>query len=187
MLPTPPGWQPERAAGDTQVRFGPDSKEVTVRPSTTCSTSCLAAVILGGFLPVCAADVLADARACATERDDARRLACYDAQLRPPSAGHSADNTFGMTPPLERKQHPESSAAKSIDKLTGRVVSVSHKLRGEAVFDLDNGQVWEQADAESGSRFQLNPGDSVTIKHGTFGSFWLSAPTVPAIRVRRVR
>jgi hypothetical protein len=55
-----------------------------MRQSTISSTICLAAVIFGGFLPVRAADVLADARACATERDDAaRRLACYDAQFRP--------------------------------------------------------------------------------------------------------
>jgi len=149
-----------------------------------------------------AQDVLANMRACAGERDDARRLACYDRQFQSvaeipadvsaapagpaaSSAGpgvSSPQERFGMTGELERKQGVQPPR---LEKLNGRVAAISHKLRGEAVIRLDNGQVWEEA--EAGSDLQLSPGDAVTIRRGMLGSFWLSTAKKSGLRVRRVR
>src|SRR5262245_6706922 len=71
--------------------------------------------------------LVASARACASELDDGRRLACYDKQFR------------------QGERVP--------DKLTAQIAAVSYKVPGHAVVTLDNGQVWEQADADA--RVQL--------------------------------
>jgi hypothetical protein len=159
--------------------------------------------------------VVTGMRACAAEQDDARRLNCYDKQFRqggliparadsaaaptnPPPAVASAgspspgtappaltpEQRFGLNAQLERQEHGTATEPSQLDKLSSRIAAVSYKLRGEAVVTLDNGQVWEQADTDS--RVPLQPGDAVSLRRGSLGSFWLSAPK-GGFRVRRVR
>jgi hypothetical protein len=101
--------------------------------------------------------VVAALRTCATEQDDTRRLACYDKQLR--------DTTPASWTNL-------------------RVAAVSHQARGEALITLDNGQVWQQSDMDD--HVLVEPGDSVSIRQGMLGSFWLSTPK-SGFKVRRVK
>src|SRR5262249_54513702 len=122
--------------------------------------------------------VVAGMRICASEGNDASRLACYDRQFRhgtvaqadpkagsPPTsprpAAHTPEQRFGLSPQLERAQQGAPAQPPQLARLTGRVTAVSYKLRGQAVMTLENGQVWEQADADS--RADLQAGDSVTI------------------------
>jgi hypothetical protein len=95
------------------------------------------------------------------------------------------EQRFGMSPELERQQQGAASQPPQVDRLTGRIVAVSYKLHGEAVMTLGNGQVWEQADADS--HVSVNTGDSISIRRGTLGSYWLSGPTTSSLRVRRVK
>src|SRR5262245_6605364 len=94
---------------------------------------------------------------CSTEKDDARRLACYDREVAraresvPPAAAHdtaavagtaaagtaaagtaSADDNFG-----KREDKPPEKKA-----VTATVTEVRSKPYGELVVTLDNGQVW---------------------------------------------
>jgi hypothetical protein len=94
------------------------------------------------------------------------------------------EQRFGLNPQLERKERGAAAVTTELDKLTSRIAAVSHKVRGEAVVTLENGQVWEQADADS--RVVVKEGDAVSIRRGTLGSFWLSSPA-SAFRVRRVK
>lgn len=135
--------------------------------------------------------VVAGMRACAAEQDGARRLACYDSQFRsmaaPPasaSATLSPEQRFGLNPRLERTPQGADSQPPELAKLTSRIAAVSYKLRGQAVVTLENGQVWEQADTDT--RADLQARDSITIRRGTLGSFWLSSPK-SGFRVRRVK
>ena len=150
-------------------------------------------------------DVLAEMRTCAAERDDARRLACYDTQIhRTPDAGQTthasrqqprgtaeesaqaaaaAEQQFGMNEELARKSQ-QTQTPPRLDKLRARVVAVSRKLRGEPIVTLENGQVWETADGEG--PIELKAGDVVTIWPGLLGAFRLSAGN-SIVRVRRIR
>jgi hypothetical protein len=111
-----------------------------------------------------------------------------------PSAGSAAisaappsltpEQRFGLNAQLERKEHGTATQLSQLDKLSSRIAAVSYKLRGEAVVTLDNGQVWEQAEVDS--PVTLKAGDPVSIRRGTLGSFWLSAPK-SGLRVKRVR
>ena len=95
-------------------------------------------------------------RACFTEKDDAKRLACYDTEVGKLVTGHAA---------------------------AARVVSVTHKPNGLVVVRLDDDEVWEQAD--DGPDLELAVGDSVKIERGALGSYWMSAHSSLAIKVRR--
>jgi hypothetical protein len=94
-------------------------------------------------------------RACFSEKDDARRLACYDTEV-------------GRT---------------VIGRMAAHVASVTRKPSGWVVVRLDNDEVWEQSD--DGPDLGLAVGDSVKIERGMLGSYWMSGHSSVAIKVRR--
>ena len=158
----------------------------------------LALVLAGCVPPATAQDVLANIRQCAAEPDDARRLACYDRQFRvlstnsrpqpqttpnpAPSDAATAEQRFGMNGQVERND-PTAQSPK-LDKLTDRVTAVQHKPRGEAVFKLESGQVWEEADGET--PIELKVGETITIDAGVMGAYWLLSKS-GSVRVKRTR
>lgn len=148
----------------------------------------LLALVLAGCVPLATAqDLLANIRQCAVEPDDARRLACYDRQFRVLSANSQsqpqpAEQRFGMNGQVERNDPTVQSP--KLDKLTDRVTAVQHKPRGEAVFKLESGQVWEEADGET--PIELKVGETVTIDAGVMGAYWLLSKN-GSVRVKRTR
>jgi hypothetical protein len=149
-------------------------------------------------------DIVAEMRACATEQDDTRRLACYDrtlgrtpneplntaapqAQAQPIAAGPPAvalaEQQFGMNPQLARKQGGPK-AGSSLKQIHSPVKAISRKLHGEPVVTLENGQVWEAAQGEVGD--VLKVGDVATIWAGAMGAYYLSVGN-RSTRVTRVR
>jgi hypothetical protein len=153
--------------------------------------------LLGGVV-LCAHEVFAASsglpdslQACTRERDDARRLACYDREMAQlaappvaaagappavtaPAATTSADRTFGL--PAE-KPKPQT--------LSSTVTSVNMRSDGRLLIALANGQVWVQGDAYEA--FRVAVGDAITIKPGALGSLHLYAPSGRATRVTRAR
>lgn len=117
--------------------------------------------------------------ACASERDDARRLACYDAAVAGPKHPTQAPKEpkptateFGVTGSAvarQRSQEQEQNQDEKVESLAAAVVKVSSQPRGELVVTLDNGQVWMQKKIER--YFTVKPGDKVTINAGVLGSF----------------
>jgi hypothetical protein len=163
-------------------------------------------VCLCGQLPSAfAADALARIQACAAVKEDARRLACFDQEVRSlapvpphaaaapaattvgaPAAASAPENQFGMNPALAQQQSKnQGSQPPKVRKLTGHVAAASHSALGNSVITLDNGEVWKEAEVTS--HLPFNPGDPVTIKQGLLGSFWLYTDKVPSVRVTRVR
>jgi hypothetical protein len=95
-------------------------------------------------------------RACFSEKNDARRLACYDTEVGKMVTG----------------------------RVAAHVTSVTRKPSGWLVVRLDNNEVWEQSD--DGPDLGLAVGDSVKIEKGMLGSYWMSGHSSVAIKVRRV-
>lgn len=138
--------------------------------------------------------------ACAAEPDDARRLRCFDdaaaalrgapeaasaeaagapaVASRPTSApAASAEDRFGAREKLEREE--------PLREIVAVVAAVSAKPHGELVITLENGQVW--AELATGSKVKVKPGDTVNIKAGTLGSFFLIAPNRRSTKVSRIQ
>ena len=168
------------------------------------------ALICGGMLALVSlgaaasdADTVAAIRACADEKSDAKRLACYDAvagaQPAPAVAAPSAaapsahpapatpEQSFGYRGEVAREELDRQAAAKepTIEELTAHVTAISFQPYGQFVITLDNDQVWAQKQTDT--KVKPRVGESVTIKAGTFGSFILVTPSGRSTRVARVR
>jgi len=151
---------------------------------------------------------------CARIDDDRDRLACYDAAsgrgapsgpssttavsvpaaapvvaaptvtIATPAPAKEAvvqsERNFGMS---AERQLGEQGAPKSITATVVSVTPASHINRW--VVALDNGQVWEQRETTPDAR-RPRPGDTVTIRGASLGSFLLISSR-GASRVRRIR
>jgi hypothetical protein len=99
----------------------------------------------------------------------------------PTAAAAAAEQGFGMNGQVERS-NPTTRPPK-IDHLAGRIASIRYKPRGEFILQLENGQVWEEADGEN--RVALEAGDAVTIDTGVMGAYWLGFGKHASVRVKR--
>lgn len=124
--------------------------------------------------------------ACAKERDDARRLACYDKAVAgveapvtetpsAPAAVVAPEQEFGVeggAVARQRRSEQERQSVKTeVQSITAAVTEVTSRPHGELVLSLDNGQIWVQKSPEP--RFPIKPGDRVKINAGMLGSFRL--------------
>ena len=138
-------------------------------------------------------------RACMAERDDARRLACFDreaAQLGPQSAATAtaaatpepltAEQRFGFRGEVAREAIAEKKAAvPQLERLESTVTAVARRGSIDWIVTLENGQQWAQI--STGTPYTIRVGDAVTINPGALGSFLLTGPSGRATRVRRAR
>lgn len=150
-------------------------------------------------------------RACMAERDDARRLACFDretAQLGQPSPDTAtsaapasaratapasatpepltAEQRFGFRGEVAREAIAEKKAAvPQLERLESTVTAVARRGSIDWIVTLENGQQWAQV--STGTPYTIRVGDAVTINPGALGSFLLTGPSGRATRVRRAR
>jgi hypothetical protein len=89
-----------------------------------------------------------------------------------------------MNGELKRKETGGTAEPKKLDKLRARLAAVSSRPTGEAVYSLEGGQVWVEAEPES--HIPLHAGEEVTIRRGVLGAFYLSAAEARGVRVKRV-
>ena len=139
----------------------------------------------------------ADFLACAAEKDDGRRLACFDAAVdrartapanpapAVAAAPLSQEEKFGLRGELKQEKAQKVPELQELEQLQAQVTKVSTKPHGELVVTLENGQVWTEIQTNSGAR--VKAGDRVAIKPGALGSFLLVAPNGRSARVTRVR
>jgi hypothetical protein len=126
--------------------------------------------------------------ACAGEKDDARRLACFDAavaeartQPAPPAAAVAVaaaptltkEEKFGLRGDLKQEKAKQAPELVELESVTGKVTKLAAKPHGQLIVTLDNGQVWYEIQANTGLRVKV--GDQVTIKSGALGSYSLVA------------
>jgi len=190
------------------------AREKSVRHTISALACVLAANVLPATQA--AAETLPGSiRACAAVADPTDRLACFDravAAAGAPTAAvpaaapatHAAAATtatasttvaapaltpeqqFGASPELQRQKQPQTDPAKPkpLDKLTAAVTAVRSLSTGVMILTLDNGQVWRQVEP---AVMQVKPGDPVTIKPASFGSFWMMDPSGRGCRVKRTQ
>lgn len=130
--------------------------------------------------PALASDDLSQrVAACTREKDDARRLACFDRAAVP-----AVD--FGVNgSELARNRSADDPQQDSTPaRISATVTGVEKRARGELVVTLDNGQVWAQK--EVGPYYPIKVGDAVSIIAGTLGSHKLVVAS-RATAVTRVR
>jgi len=179
---------------------------VRVQRSGLCALSVLLIPAVG---------LAADASHCVTIADSAARLACYDTAYgrgaensapaaesasRAPAdkpaaeaAGAAAATAitvdpvaeFGLSESQKRAQNPERAKDVAPESITETVATVGRTAAGGLLVTLESGQQWAQA--ETLTKARVAPGDEVTIRKATLGSYMMVAPNKVAVRVRRVR
>jgi len=148
---------------------------------------------------------------CTTITADMARLKCYDEQAArqkrqavppsgttaatpapskpvppPPPVAKSSPSEFGLDADAVRKKQAAANpdAPKSPEQLVARVTAVVTKPRGYYRITLDDGQVWEETQHTGGLAPEV--GETVTLKRGLLGSYFLSRSSGLALRVKRI-
>jgi len=158
--------------------MSPNTSQV-FKIAVSCMLLCSAAV-------PAVSQVLPDAiQACARESDSARRLECYDREVA--KASKISEQSFGLSQSqVVAAQARVSGPAPKVDKsAVAQVAAIRERPKMGFVVTFDNGQIWVQYEEESVRGIQV--GDTVTIKPGALGSFWLVGPTGWATKVHRVQ
>jgi hypothetical protein len=109
---------------------------------------------------------------CADLPNDAKRLACYDAEFGRPAATEAASAT-----------DPTRSTARAT--VTSAVTALELKRNGRFVATLANGQVWAQSELEPAASVVV--GDIVTVRPASLGSYLIVTKAGIATRVKRVK
>jgi hypothetical protein len=141
------------------------------------------------------APILSAAIACRAERDDARRLACYDRTLAALDEAERRKDVVivDQTQIRETKKAlfgvrlPRSPVfgGPDIEELHSTLREAQVTGNGPFVFVLADGARWLQVDdAPVAGRPRV--GDAVVIRRGVLGSFKLTVGTRPAVKVRRL-
>jgi len=141
----------------------------------------------------------ADLARCAAIATDAVRLACFDAlahELGPEgnlerAASEPADEALATAMPEAENEDAfgaeliGDSRTRGPDEIQSRLIGEFTGWRGNAVFRLENGQVWRQADSDRLAYAADSP--LVTIRRGAFGTYRLTVEGLNrSTRVRRI-
>jgi hypothetical protein len=156
---------------------------------------------------VCLAQASGDLVGCTQVADDKNRLKCYDEHMAragypvaapstktapppktaaapKPASSSTVPDDFGLDPGVVRKKRAAESPAEPAE-LVGRVKSVSTRAHGEYSIEMDNGQVWVETLRTGGQPPAV--GETVTIKPGALGAFYLTRTAGTALRVKRIK
>lgn len=108
------------------------------------------------------------------------------AQVSKPARATSPSSDFGLDEEAIRKRQAAANpdTPEEPEQLVSRVKAVVKKPRGEYRITLDDGQVWEETQHTSSST-PPGVGDTVTIKRGMLGSYFLERGAGLALRVKR--
>ena len=145
----------------------------------------IAAALMCGHGAALGDDAVIDRmRACASEADEAKRLACYDLHIGRSKGRQNED--LGVTGELLRQKQKQAgiTAATPAD-VTAKVATLANRGSGKFVVTLDNGQVWAQQEAPD---FTLQVGDVITLRRGVLGALWMVSPSGrEQVRVQRIK
>jgi hypothetical protein len=139
-----------------------------------------------GGLAQAAESQLQSAQRCAQIQDSLQRLVCYDRVFVPPAAAVVEPEQLGseaLKPPVaERKAEAPSRTFAAV------VTDLRESRPNLYRIVLDNEQVWQQIDMDSG--FHLTKGDSVQISRGALGGHFMTRTSrggSSRVRVNRIR
>jgi hypothetical protein len=143
-------------------------------------------------------------QACSRMTDTDARLACFDrvaAQQRAATHGNSTapiapnvtaapnrppEDTTGLDPEqIRMRRHKEGLPPEPTRIVVSTVARLDAQPSRHYHFVLDNGQVWASTNAESA--LFLRPHETVQIRPGVFGAFFLKTAQGSTMRVYRLR
>jgi hypothetical protein len=103
------------------------------------------------------------------------------------AASESRSSEFGLDGEALRKKRVEEDREdpRAPDEMTARVAKVSERAHGEYRIELDNGQIWVETLRTGG--MAPGAGETITIKRGMMGSFYLTRESGLALRVKRIK
>ena len=158
--------------------------------------SLLAGILCAAIPQAQAHDLPAALAACRAEKDDAKRLACFDREVAmageqpaaaataPAAAPQTPEERFGYRGVLAREEQERAKNA-TLGELEAIVTTISKRGDGALVMTLDNGQVWAQNRPDA--FFRVKVGEHVRIEPAALGSFLMIGPSKRTARVTRVR
>ena len=152
--------------------------------------------------------------ACSQLSDAGARLACFDREIQrrhaagtgtrsPVNAAPApapapantparvvsqkpADDTIGLDgKQLSLKRKEEGIAPAATTLIVAGLAQLQPRPGHQYFFALDNGQVWESTDNQG--QLLLGPHETVTIRSGMLGAFFLKTQEGKSIRVHRLR
>jgi len=97
----------------------------------------------------------------------------------------SDPQNFGFTEAQKRAQAQPHAAPEGPTAIQARVTKIVDNPAGRSYVVLDNGETWVFVDAADDAR--LRPGDQVTIKRGSLGSFLLLTSAKGSYHVHRTQ
>lgn len=145
-------------------------------------------------------EALSALRACRAVTDDQTRLACFDRTARALDEGEArgelvvADRS-ALQDARRRLFGLDAGAIGLLDRLGGQgeIEAIDATLarayqapRGEWVFELADGSVWRQIDAEPLTA-RPTPGAPVRVRRAAMGSYFINVAGARALRARRDR
>ena len=161
-----------------------------VRQSAVVTRLLALALILAPSAPAGAHEsaegVVAVLKTCVELHNDFERLACYDRAVEQLNEAEgtlgtvSAEDVFGMIKGAE----PQAQPREQLQSITATVSKIRDAADGTRLIELENGQIWRQADSK---QLRLESGESVTISRGALGSFKLATSRGRFIRVQRIQ
>ncbi len=143
--------------------------------------------------------------ACSQLSDASARLACFDREIqrrhaatapigpanaapaaRAAPAPAPADDTIGLDGKqlsIRRKQEGLAPAAPTL--IVAGLTQLQRRPGHQYYFELDNGQLWESVDNQG--ELLLDRHETVSIRSGVLGAFFLKTREGTSIRVHRLR
>jgi len=105
-----------------------------------------------------------------------------------PAPAPAADSDVGLSAQQVRKQRAERgeavAAPPAATVFTATLIRVIPRTPLISAFELSNGQIWEQTEA---MKFEAEPQQTVTVRHGALGSFFLKNAAGTSVRVHRLK
>ena len=110
-------------------------------------------------------------------------VAAAPAPAAPGTATSASD--FGSETLPARAAKDASGKAVPKEVLVARVAAVSGRGKGDYRIELDNGQIWKESDRTGGEAPQV--GETITVKPGMMGTYFLAGDSGLALRVKRIK
>jgi hypothetical protein len=141
--------------------------------------------------------------ACFQMTDPAARFTCYDHEMQRRHAAVAPasipgttslttatqapiDDTIGLDgKQLSLKRKEEGLTPEPVQPIVAALAALKQRPGHMYYFELDNGQVWESTDTVP--ELFLGPHETVRIRPGVLGAFFLKTQEGNSIRVHRVR
>lgn len=139
--------------------------------------------------------------ACRAITTDAERLACYDREIAAFDAAvrerkvavidqedirKTRRTLFGITLPKVKLFGDADESEAEIKEVTAVIKSTSQGEGGRIVFTLEDGAVWAQTD-DYPVFYNVKPGQKVTLKRASFGSYFADFEKTVTVRAKRLR